>query len=375
MSKDYYKILGVEKGASKEDIKRAYKKLAKKYHPDLNKESDATERFKEINEAAEVLADDSKRSQYDQYGDADAFKQASGFQGFDPRDFGFSNMGDFGGDFGDIFDMFFGRGFSGRGGRNSRGSDLRLDIQISLEEVASGVEKTVSLERLEKCDRCDGTGATSGSDIVTCQTCGGSGRVVMTKRTPFGMFQTTATCSTCNGEGRVVKSPCPICGGKGRKNNRAKIKINIPAGVDDGMRLRVSGEGEAGVRGAPQGDLYVLIHVKEHDVFTRQEDDLYVEVPISFSQAALGDVIEVPTIEGKASLRIPSGTQSHTIFRIRGKGIPHVQASGRGDEQVRIIVQVPEKLTKKQTDLIKELQKESGETPSQNFLKKIFGKI
>ncbi|MFH2020522.1 MAG: molecular chaperone DnaJ [archaeon] len=375
MAKDYYKILGVEKNATKEEIKKAYKQLAKKFHPDVNKESDATEKFKEINEAAEVLADNSKRSQYDQFGDADAFKQASGFQGFDPRDFGFSNMGDVGGDFGDIFDMFFGRGFSSGGRKSYRGSDLRFDLTIGLDDVASGIEKTVIIPRLESCNVCKGSGANSSSDIGSCSHCGGSGRVTSTRRTPFGMFQTTTTCNNCGGEGKVIKNPCASCRGKGRVQTQAKIKINIPAGVEDGMRLRVSGEGEAGPKGGQSGDLYVVIHVKEHDVFVRDNDDLYIEVPVSFTQVTLGDVIEVPTIEGRAKLKIPSGTQSHTIFRIKGKGIPHLESSGTGDQKVRVMVQTPDKLSKKQQEILKEFQKESGENPSSNFLKKVFDRI
>ncbi len=369
MSKDYYKILGVDKGATKEEIKKAYKKLAKKYHPDLNKESDAADKFKEINEAASVLGDEEKRAQYDRFGTADT---SSG--GFDYRNFSQGNFGaDF--DFGDIFDMFFGGGFSGRGRRSYRGSDLRFDIQLTLEEVAEDIEKTVKLRRMETCPKCEGTGAKSDSDITTCNNCNGTGRVTRTKRTPFGMFQTTGTCHVCNGEGKIIKNPCTKCEGKGRVLNTAQIKINIPAGVEDGMRLRVVGEGEAGLKGGPSGDLYVVIHVKEHNVFERQGDDLYVEVPISFSQAALGDTIEVPTLNGKTKLKIPNGTQSHTIFRIKAKGIPHLNSYGKGDEKVKVVVQTPEKLNKEQKELLDEFQKASGEKPSTSFFKKIFDKI
>jgi molecular chaperone DnaJ len=367
MSKDYYKILGVDKGATKEEIKKAYKKLAKKYHPDLNKESDATEKFKEINEAASVLGDDQKRSQYDQFGTAEP-----GASGFDFRNFSQGNFGE-NFDFGDIFDMFFGGGFSerARGGRRSyRGSDLRFDLNLELEEIADDIEKTIKLRRLEECSKCEGSGAKSDSDIIECETCNGTGRVTRTKRTPFGMFQTTGMCHDCRGEGKLIKNPCSKCEGKGRVLNTSQIKINIPAGVEDSMRLRVAGEGESGLKGGPAGDLYVVIHVKEHDIFERQGDDLYVEIPISFTQAALGDTIEVPTLDGKTKLKIPSGTQSHTTFRIKNKGIPHLNSYGKGDEKVKVLIETPEKLNKKQIELLKEFQEASGEKPSTSFLKR-----
>ena len=373
MSDDYYKTLGVEKGASKIEIKKAYKKLAKKFHPDLNKDDPkAAEKFKEINEAASVLGDDQKRAQYDRFGTADT--SAGG--GFDYRNFSQGAGSDF--DFGDIFDMFFGGGFSGGGrgrGRNYKGSDLRFDLEVTLEEVAHDIEKKVKLRRMESCPKCEGSGAKSNSDIVTCSTCNGTGRVTRTKRTPFGMFQTTGVCHECEGEGKTTKNPCPKCEGKGRVLNTSEIQINIPEGVEHGMRLRVSGEGEAGLKGGPSGDLYVVIHVKEHKIFERQEDDLYVEIPISFTQAALGDTIEVPVLEGKTNLKIPPGTQSHTTFRIKGKGIPHLNSHGKGDEKIKIIIETPEKLSKKQTELLKEFQEASGETPSTSFFKKIFDKI
>src|SRR3989344_1995210 len=368
MAKDYYDILGVKKGASKEEIKKAYKTLANKYHPDLNKESDAAEKFKEINEAASVLGDDQKREQYDRFGKADT----SGFSGYDFRDFGFTG-GEF--DFGDIFDMFFGGAGSFRGPqRDNRGSDLRFDITIELEDVANGVEKNIVIPRLETCPECKGSGAESEKDIVTCSQCHGSGRVTMTRRTPFGVFQTTSTCNVCHGRGKEIKKPCRKCHGSGRVENRAKVKIEIPPGVEDGTRLRIGGQGEAGIKGGPAGDLYVIIHVNEHNVFAREGDDLYIEVPISFSQAALGDTIEVATLDGKAKLKIPSGTETHTVFRIKNRGIPHIHGSGRGDEKVRVIIETPKKLTKKQADLLKEFG-EMSEKPSQSFLKKIFNKI
>jgi molecular chaperone DnaJ len=370
MVNDYYEALGVSKDATKTEIKKAYKKLAKKYHPDINKESGASDKFKEINEAASVLGDDQKRAQYDQYGKAGP--QSSGFN---YQDFGgFNNFGaDF--DFGDIFDMFFGGGARQGSRRNYRGSDLRFDITLELEDVADNVEKTIKIPRLDTCEKCDGTGAKSGSDIVSCQTCNGSGRVTKTRRTPFGMFQTTAGCDSCHGEGRVIKHPCSKCDGKGRVQNKATVKIKIPAGVDNGMRLRIAGEGEAGIKGGQPGDLYVVIHVNDHDVFIREDNDLYLEIPISYTQAVLGDTIEIPTLDGKTNLRLPQGTETHTIFNIKNKGIPHVNRSGRGDQKVRVMIQTPKHLNKKQIDLLKQFQKESGEKPSLSFFKKIFDKL
>ncbi len=380
MVKDYYKVLGVEKNASKEDIKKAYKRLAKKFHPDLNKEPDATEKFKEINEAASVLGDEQKRTQYDQYGDADAFKQASGFSGFDPKDFGFNR--DFGEDFdfGDIFDMFFGGGQSGftrRGRHDYRGSDLRFDMSLDLQDVSSGVEKTIILERLDKCPDCKGEGTKSSSDIIICNSCRGSGRVTSSRRTAFGIFQTVTTCNECHGEGKTIKNPCKTCKGKGRMQKEARIKINIPAGVDDGTRLRVSGEGDSGVRGYASGDLYVIIHVKPHKLFERDGDDIFMETPISFTQAALGDVIDVPTIDGKTKLKIPPGTQTNTVFRLKGYGLPHLNRYGKGDQNVKVIIQTPENLSRKQKELLEQFAEESGDAaqPHKNFFKNIFDKI
>lgn len=372
MPKDYYDILGVKKDASKEEIKKAYKTLAKKYHPDMNKEAGAQEKFKEINEAAQVLGDEEKRSQYDRFGDADSFKQASGFSGFDPREFnGFG--GDF--DFGDIFDMFFGGSQSRGGRRNYRGADLRFDMTLNLEEVAHDIEKTVQIKRLETCTECKGKGAKAEHDISTCRECGGSGMVTRSRRTPFGIFQTSGVCSSCNGEGNQIRNPCARCKGSGRMENAAKVKVQIPAGIDNGMRLRVTGEGEAGPKGGQKGDLYIVVHVKDHPVFTRDESDLYVEIPISFTQAALGDNIQIPTLEGKTTLKIPAGTESHTIFRVRNEGLPHLNSHGHGDLKVRVKIQTPSKLTKRQTELLREFEKESGDSPSKSFFKKIFDKI
>ena len=368
MTKDYYKILGVEKSASKEEIKKAYKNLAKKYHPDINKEADAETKFKEINEAVSVLADDGKRQQYDQFGTTDFNSSQGGFGGAGFSDFmrGF----DFGsGDLGNIFDMFFGGG-RGRGrSRSSRGSDLQFDLEITLEEAAFGTEKEVPLNKLDICEECDG----QGGELDTCSECRGNGFVRKTARTPFGMFQTQTTCPKCRGRGSSLKKKCAKCGGEGRIRTKKTITVKIPPGVDSGNRLRVRGEGIAGENGGGSGDLFVVVYVKPDKVFKRDGDDLYLEMPISFTQAALGDEIEVPTLSGKAALRIPAGTQSHTIFRMKGKGIVNLEGYGQGDQMVRVLVEVPEKLNKKQRELLKEFSKLEKENPSKSFLKKIFG--
>ncbi len=353
--KDYYETLGVNKDDSKEEIKRAYKKLAKKYHPDLNKSEDAAEKFKEINEAAAVLGDDQKRQQYDQFGTADLSGMGGG--GFD-----FSDFANFGFDFGDIFDSFFGKGFGGFGGAGRRGprqvhgDNLRFGMEITLEEAATGTKKTVIIPRHETCGKCKGLG---GTDVKKCPECNGEGVIRQTQRTPFGIFSTTRTCRRCNGEGEVVKDICEYCDGIGKVKKDRKLEIEIPAGVEEGTRLRVAGEGEAGERGGPSGDLYVLIHIKPHKIFNRRGNDLYIEVPITFSEAALGTTIEVPTLEGNAKLKIPSGTQPGTVFRMKGKGIPDVHGYGKGSQNVMVNVQVPEKLTKKQKEILKQFDKES----------------
>lgn len=354
MAKDYYDILGVDKNSTKEDIKKAYKKLAKQYHPDINKNSDAEHKFKEINEAASVLGDDEKRSQYDQFGNADAYKQAGG-GGFDTR--GFGDFASF--DFGDIFDQFFsgGGGFSRSRRGQRQGSSLRVDVEIRLEEAATGTKKTLNIPRIEKCPECGGSGAESEDDVKKCSECNGAGVSRKTQRTPFGMFATTVTCASCRGKGTVIEKECQECDGTGVVKKTRKIEVNIPAGAEEGTNLRIRGEGEAGEHGTESGDLYVVIHVKEHNTFEREGDNIHVKVPISFATAALGGEIEVPTLEGHAKLKIPQGTQTGTVFRMRGKGIPFLHGSGKGDENVEVIVEVPEKLTAKQKELLQEFEK------------------
>jgi len=358
MSKDYYKILDVEKNASKADIKSAYKKLAKKFHPDLNKEENASDKFKEINEAAAILGDDNKRSQYDQFGTT-----ADGF-GYDFSNFDFSDIfqgqGNFSSfDFGDVFDRVFGgRGRQRNGPR--RGSDIRYDLEISLEDVSSGLKKELTIPRLEKCTECKGTGAKSESDIAQCNKCHGSGAIRQVRRTPLGMFATTATCDNCGGAGQEIKEPCIECHGLGRMEKNRKIEVNIPAGVETGTSLRISEEGEAGERGARSGDLYVVMHVKQHKSFQRDGNDIYLQAPISFATAALGGTIEVPTLQGTAKLKIPVGTQTNTILRLKGKGLPSLQGYGHGHQNVQVLIETPKKLNKKQKELLTEFEEQSS---------------
>jgi molecular chaperone DnaJ len=361
--KDYYKILGVPKSASKEEVKTAYKKLAKQFHPDINKAADATEKFKEINEAASVLGDDAKRKQYDQYGSNFERKYHQDFNqqysGFD-----FEDM-----DFGDVFEMFFGGGFgaSSGGQRRSRGRDLRYDMEITLEEAAEGVKKSINVEKPELCEDCQGKG---GEDYDRCNDCNGAGIKKVRQQTPFGIFESRVTCKKCQGHGEIIKNTCSTCKGKGIINKKKSLDVNIPAGVDSGAQLRLKEEGEA-VKNGTTGDLYIFIEVKKHKYFEREDDDIVLEIPITVTQAILGDEVEVPTLSGKAMLKIPKGTQPETTFRMKSKGIPHLNHPGSGDQLVKIKVEIPEKLSKNQEELIKEFDKESGK--KKTILEKIFG--
>ncbi len=356
--KNYYKILGVSEKATKEEIKEAYKKLAKQYHPDLNKSHDATEKFKEINEAASVLADDQKKAQYDQYGTTS--ERPQGFEGSDFTDF-MSDIHGFGFNFDNIFESFFGGHGSnqqGRSRRRQRGSDLRYDLEIELEDAAFGRTKTITVPRLEACEKCEGTGAESSRDVVDCPECNGKGMKTRTQRTSFGLFSTTNPCNLCRGAGKYVKNKCQECHGKGVIRKTRSLDVKIPPGVGDGTGLRLQGEGEAGPSGISPGDLYMAIHIKPHSIFERNDNDLYVKIPISFVLATLGGEINVPTIKGKAILKIPPGTQSNTIFRMKGQGMPGLNTRTIGDENIEIIISVPEKLSKKQRQLFEQLQEE-----------------
>ena len=350
MTKDYYAILGVKKNSSSEEIKKAYKKLAKKYHPDLNKSAGAADKFKEISEAAAVLGDAQKRQKYDQFGTAD-FGQG----GFDFRKAGGF---DFGSIFEEIFAGFGGQGFDIFGGNRRRGPrrgrDILYDIEITLEEAASGTKKKVEIDSYAECSKCHGSGAKRKSDIVTCPDCNGSGIVRHTRRTPFGMFATQSTCGKCTGSGEFIETPCSECGGEGRIEKEIDFEVKIPSGVGNGTRLRVEGKGEAGEKGASNGDLYVNIHVKNHKYFERRGNDIYVHVPVSFVTASIGGEVEVPTLKGKATIKIPSGTQGGKIFRLKGKGIPDLHGYNDGDENIIVQIDVPKKLTKKQKELLKE---------------------
>jgi len=364
--RDYYDVLGIQKDASKSDIKKAYRKLAMKYHPDKNKESDASDKFKEVSEAYAVLSDDGKRQQYDQYGHAGfdrMYSQEDIFRGANFRDFQdiFGNMGSGGrgrSPFEDLFGSFFGSGF-GQGGRSRDfGADLEFETEISLEEAAQGVKKDVSVYRTAVCKRCKGARAEPGSKTTTCDTCRGSGQVQQARRMGPMAFHTITTCPKCHGEGNIIDKPCKDCAGSGRVREKEHIKVNIPPGIESGMRIRLEGLGEYGKDGS--GDLYVSVYVKPHKYFQRAGDDLLLEVPIPFTTAALGDKIEVPTLFGKAKLTIPSGTQSHTIFKLNGEGLPNVRTRRNGDELVRVVVEVPKDLSSKQKELLKEFAKESG---------------
>ncbi|MSU20833.1 MAG: molecular chaperone DnaJ [Pedosphaera sp.] len=351
--RDYYEVLGLDRNAGAEDLKKAYRKLAIKFHPDKNPgDKAAEEKFKELGEAYEALSDPQKKAAYDQHGHA-AFdprmRGSSGGRGFhDPFDI-FREVFTGGGTKGSIFDDLFGGGQRDPSAPQ-RGSDLRYDMEISFEEAVLGCEKEVSLSKLTACDVCRGTGAESGSSSKTCSSCGGKGQVITSR----GIFSIAQTCPRCEGAGRVIERPCRTCHGAGRREHTSKIKMKIPAGVDTGARLRSSGNGEAGLRGGPTGDLYVVLHVKPHEIFQREGDDLICEVPIRFVDAALGGEIEVPTLTGKSHVKIPAGTQSGTIFRLKGKGARNIQGYGHGDLHVRAIVEVPTHLNNAQTSKLQE---------------------
>jgi molecular chaperone DnaJ len=348
--KDYYEVLGINKDASEEEIKKAYRKLAMKHHPDRNPDNPkAEEHFKEAKEAYETLSDGQKRAAYDQYGHA-AF-ESGGMGGGSPFGAGGAGAGNF--DFGDIFGDIFG-GARGGGGRNSphRGSDLRYNLEITLEEAARGAQKQIRIPTMEDCETCKGTGAKPGTSASTCQTCAGHGQVRMQQ----GFFSIQQTCPRCHGSGKQISSPCTSCHGAGKVKQHKTLEIKIPAGIDTGMRLRHSGHGEAGSNGAPSGDLYVEIHIRPHNVFQREGDDLHCEMPISFSTAALGGEIEIPTLDGKASIKIPAETQSGKVFRLRGKGIKGMRTNSHGDLNCHVVVETPSNLTERQKELLREFE-------------------
>jgi molecular chaperone DnaJ len=355
MKADYYELLGLSKGASEDELRKAYRKLARKYHPDVNKEDGAEERFKEIAEAYEVLNDPQKRAAYDQFGHAGLGGQG-GFGGFEGGFEGFS--GGFGG-LGDIFEAFFGGQAGGRPRRRGpeRGADLRLDLEITFREAIFGTEQTVDIRHLEQCGSCFGTGAKEGSQISRCATCKGQGQIQQMTRTAFGQFAQVTACPRCKGEGQTIDQPCPSCKGDGKKQTDKQLKVKIPAGVDTGARLRVSGEGDAGNRGGPSGDLFIVLHSGSDKEFQRRDTELFQAYPISYTQAALGAEVEIPTLEEPQKLKIPAGTQNGTVFTIKGQGVPYLgDARRRGDMHVEVFVAVPTNVSDEETELLHRLE-------------------
>ncbi len=354
--RDYYEVLGISKGASDDEIKKAYRKEAKKYHPDLHPgDKECETKFKEVNEAYEVLSDKQKRSQYDQFGHA----------GVDPNFGAGGGAGGFGGfgDFGDIFSDIFG-GFGGFGGgsrRNGpkRGRDIHYTIDITFEEAAFGCAKTINLTKQDTCDHCHGSGAKAGTHAETCSQCNGTGQVRTQQRTPLGYMTNITTCPKCGGKGKTIKEPCPDCRGTGKVRKNKTLEIKIIAGIDNGQTMQVSGQGEPGDNGGPSGDLLVTVRVKKHDIFRREGANVYVDMPITFVQAALGATLKVPTLDGVVEYDISEGTQTGSVFRLRGKGIPFVRGKGRGDEYVVVSVEVPKNLTSKQKEILKEFDSNS----------------
>ncbi|KUP06036.1 molecular chaperone DnaJ [Bacillus coahuilensis m2-6] len=358
MSKrDFYEVLGVENNASQDEIKKAYRKLSKKYHPDINQEADAADKFKEVKEAYETLSDSQKRSHYDQFGHTDPN------QGFGGGGFGGSGFGGFE----DIFSTFFGGGAARRRDPNAprQGADLQYTMTLDFEEAVFGKKTEIEIPREETCDTCDGSGAKPGTKPKTCSHCNGTGQLNVEQDTPFGRIVNRRVCHHCEGTGKIIPEKCTTCRGKGKVEKRRKLSVTIPAGVDDGQQIRLSGQGEPGVNGGPAGDLYVVFRIRQHEFFEREGDDIYCEMPITFVQTTLGDEIEVPTVHGKVKLKIPAGTQTGTRFRLKGKGVPNVRGYGVGDQHVIVKVVTPTKLTDKQKELLREFADISGNVPDE----------
>lgn len=382
VKRDYYEVLGVSKTATEDEIKKAYRQLAKKYHPDMNQGDKSAEgKFKEVNEAYEVLSDRDKRAKYDQFGHA----------GVDPNGFGggaggFGGFGGFGGggfeggfgDFGDIFDAFFGTsGFGGSSAKKKsgpqKGPDLKYELEIDFTEAAFGVKKEINITRNETCTECNGSGAKAGSTVETCKACGGTGEYRFTQNTVFGRVVNVRPCDECHGEGKVIKEPCPKCVGRGVVRKNRKITIDIPAGVDTGSIMPLRGEGEAGLKGGPSGDLYIYLRVKPHKLFKREGTDLFCEIPISFVQAALGDELAIPTLDGDSMYTIPEGTQTGTTFKIKGKGVPSLKHKMRGDLYFTVKVSVPRKLNDSQKEILRKFADAGGDNTSEH--KTFFDKV
>ncbi len=368
--RDLYEVLGVSKDASDADIKRAYRKLSKQYHPDINKEAGAEEKFKEIAEAYEILSDSQKRAAYDQYGHA-SYDPNSGFSGGGFGG-GFEGFGGFGGQgfsgsytggFEDIFDTFFGGGGGRRGNRTNmprQGADLQYVMDLTFEEAIFGKEEVIHYHRNAECETCHGTGAKPGTDPVTCSKCHGAGVINVERATPFGRMMSQTTCDVCGGTGQEIKEKCETCHGHKHVEETHKVKVKVPAGVENGNQMPLRGQGEAGENGGPYGDLYVIFRVGKSDTFEREGADIFYELPINFAQAALGDEVDVPTVHGKVKLKVPAGTQSGTVLRLRGKGAPRLRGSGMGDQHVTVRVVTPKHLTDKQREAMQIFGKEAG---------------
>ncbi|WP_407370646.1 molecular chaperone DnaJ [Carnobacterium sp.] len=356
--RDLYEVLGVSKGASDDEIKKAYRKLSKKFHPDINKEAGSEEKFKEVAEAYEVLSNPDKRAAYDQYGHASTDPNfGAGGGGYGGG--GFGGFG--GGGFEDIFESFFGGGGRSQNPNAPRqGDDLQYTINLEFEEAIFGKETTVSYNREEECKTCHGDGAKPGTHPVTCSKCHGTGSLNVERNTPLGRVMTRQTCDVCHGTGQEIKEACPTCHGSGHTKDKHTVKVTVPAGVEDGNQMRLNGQGEAGKNGGPYGDLYVVFRVKASNQFDRDGSEIYYELPINIVQASLGDEVEVPTVHGKVKLKIPAGTQTGTNFRLRGKGAPKLRGTGTGDQHVRVKLVTPKNLTKEQTDLLRQFAKSSG---------------
>ena len=370
--RDFYDVLGVSRSASAEELKRAYRNLAKKFHPDVNKAADAADKFKEIQIAYDTLSDEGKRRQYDRFGAAGVAGAGGG-----------SGFGDAAGaaPFGDIFDIFFPQqANAGRTSTVARGDDLREDMELTLEEVATGIEKTVKYPRMEMCDTCHGEGAKPGTASETCPQCHGQGQIRFSQNTLLGTFHSSQTCTKCRGTGKIIPTPCPTCNGSGRTRKIRERTVKIPAGAESSLRLRIVGEGDAGERGGPAGDLYIVIYVRDHSTFERQGNDIYCEIPISFSRAALGGAIEVPVLGGREELKLSEGTQPGQVYTMKGKGIPDLNGRSKGDQHVVIKVEVPSKLTNEQRELLRQFAATTGEKLTEshhngpNILGRILGK-
>lgn len=367
--RDYYEVLGVAKGASDDEIKKAFRKKSKQYHPDLHPgDKEAEEKFKEVNEAYQVLSDPEKKSRYDQFGHA----------GVDPN-FG-AGGGAYGGaggfDFGDIFGDIFGGGFGGFGGRSNRngprrGADIRQVIDITFEEAAFGCSKKINITTQEKCETCGGTGAKKGTPVETCAQCHGTGRIQQRQRTILGYMTTETTCPRCHGEGKIIKEPCRDCRGTGVVRKNKTIEVQIPAGIDNGQTIQLSGKGEAGAKGGPNGDLLITVRVRPHEIFRREDSDVFIDMPITFVQAALGAKIKVPTLDGAVELTIPEGTQTGSRFRMKGKGIPYLRSKSRGDQYVTVTVEVPRNLSSKQKDILKSFDDDKNYKQKKSFTDKM----